>query len=107
MRLLVLAVVVACRSPSEAPAGDTTAHEDALAKLAGFTDRICACTAHACAKQINGELETYTKQLEASLGSGTATPASAQLRARLNDVMNRYTQCLTKAMRLPAAEPAR
>jgi hypothetical protein len=107
MRMLLLALVIAACGKSEPepakkaePAKtDSKFHTESLAKIEGFADKICACTTKACAKQVNDELDAWTRQTAAQ----TADPgvASDETQAKVNDALNKFTGCLTKSLRLP------
>ena len=70
-----------------------TSDEAVLARLASFTERMCACPDQACAQTVQAELTQWS----ASLRKPDAAPAAPQLQ-RMTELGSAYAACLTKIL---------
>ena len=92
--LLALVVIAGC---SKKPAID---QEAAAAKIGELATRVCACTTKACAQQVNAELDAWTQEMSAKLGDSEDLEAPLELQNRVVDDLNKFSRCLTSAMKL-------
>jgi hypothetical protein len=94
MRLVVIALLVGCSSTK-------VDHEGAAAKIAAYTQQVCACQTPACAKQVNDELVEWSAELEKQLGDKAGDEAPLELQNRIVDDLNKFQRCFSRILALP------
>ena len=92
--LLALVVIAGC---SKQPKVD---QEAAAAKIGELATAVCACTTKACAQKVNAELEAWTQEMSTKLGENENLEAPLELQNRVVDDLNKFSRCLTAAMKL-------
>ncbi|MFT3695745.1 MAG: hypothetical protein QM831_21590 [Kofleriaceae bacterium] len=93
----------ACRKKIEKEAGGAKAAE-ALKKMTGFKDAMCACKDAACAQKVTDDMTAWSKAQAADVDSMGAMDEDTT--KKMTDVSNDLGKCMTTAMTPPAAGSA-
>jgi hypothetical protein len=72
------------------------AGNDALAKMRGFTDRMCACKDKACADQVQDDMTKWG--MEMARNAKRDERPDPDMIKESGEIMTRYTECFTKLM---------
>ena len=81
-----------CKEKIEGTAGAAKVGE-AVTKMKGFADAMCACKDAACANKVNDEMAAYAK----TMMDMKAKPTEAQMK-EMTEISTRLGECMGKAM---------
>jgi hypothetical protein len=83
--------------PRDLSVGGSSA-DQAVAKMEGFQQMMCACKDKACADKVNEELTTWGTEMARNAGTDYDERPDPDLARKSADIMTKYTECMTKLM---------
>jgi hypothetical protein len=83
---------------------DKTARQEASHEtVEGFRKAMCECKDAACADKVNAEMARWGSEMARTADKNEKPDSTAM--TRMNEVLTKYTECMTKLMMMPRVPP--